>query len=159
MKKIIINSKKRGIKEVLVDDEDFDFLNKYKWSLAGHDQYYYAVGWVNSRSIRMHRLIMKEDNKSVLIDHKDHNGLNNQKINLRRATYSQNGMNRRVKSTSLSQYLGLGWCKRRKRWIASITQNGKPTFLGWFKDEKEAAIEYDKAAKAMFGEFANLNFK
>lgn len=149
-------------KFAIVDDEDFDFLNQWKWAAAKRRNTWYAIrtdcslGKMNSKSILMHRLIMSAG-KGKLIDHKDQFGLNNQKINLRESTHSQNSANRKAYKNSTSKYLGVGWNKEKKKWQAQITINYRRIHLGYFNQEEEAANVYNIKALEFFGEFSMLN--
>jgi hypothetical protein len=106
-------------------------------------------------AILMHRVIMKPP-LGMDIDHKDHNGLNNQKFNLRICTRKQNARNKR--STGSSIYLGV--YKTKRNYIcARISMDGCCKHIGNFKTEEAAARAYDEVAKRCHGEFANLNFK
>lgn len=91
------------------------------------------------------------------IDHRDHNGLNNQKSNLRFCTPSENAMNARKNENSSSVYKGVCFFNRDKKWLAQIQVNGKPIRLGCFASEVEAAKAYNNKAIELFCEFANLN--
>jgi hypothetical protein len=176
MKTIIVNSPKYGIKEVYVDDEDFDLASKYNWHINKIGNNFYAVynktikGTKNVKHFSLHRVIMNETNKSVIIDHKNQNGLDNQKINLRRCTKSENNKNKRSKKNSTSKYLGV--CKasvRNRKGVISLyyfrsrikMNNGKLKCLGFYPFTKEgeilAAKAYNEAAKEIHGEFANIN--
>ncbi len=104
----------------------------------------------------MHRVIMNPPDDMV-VDHIDSNGLNNRRTNLRVCTLLQNSYNRKTIKAS-SQYKGVRWNKRKKRWVSSISPNGKFILIGYFKDELTAAKAYDEKAKEFFGEFAYLNF-
>lgn len=142
-------------KVALVDDEDFEYLNQWRWSAARYsDNIYYAASRVKGKSITMHRLLMNSD-KQRQVDHKDGNGLNNQKSNLRFANYSQNGSNRRAWGSSC--FLGVNI--DRGKIYARITLNGQTLYLGRFKTEEDAARAYDRKAKELHGDFACLNFK
>jgi hypothetical protein len=149
-----------------VDDEDYEYLNQWKWCADTSDQkVFYAkrIHYIEGgkgkirRKISMHRLIMKVEKPNILIDHKDHDGLNNQKYNLRVATYSQNSMNVTSYKKSTSEYLGVHWDIESKKWKAAIKIKGKQLNLGRYLDEKLAAKAYNTAAIKHYGEFANLN--
>ena len=169
-------------KVAIVDDEDFEFLNQYKWSAHKEHNIYYAVRCVTIQSynkmknqkwkgkiIRMHRLLMEfpltqPSETKEYIDHKNGNGLDNRKINLRLCTGPQNNANSSKqknyggkKTTSI--YKGVYWKKDCKKWCAKIMFNRKSIHLGYFDNEIHAAKTYDKKSKKLFGEFAWLNFK
>lgn len=166
MKIITINSPTHGIHEVLVDDEYYDMLNAVKWVIRKNEDCIYAQHSMpypsskkGQKAIQMHRVILGLRNPKIFVDHKDRNGLNNQKNNLRACTTSENNKNR--KSVGASKYLGVGIKvnKTKTYWRATISVNNKGIYLGVFKDEEAAARAYDEAAKIHHGEFANLNFK
>ena len=147
-------------KVVMVDDEDFEWLNQWKWHVQKDKNRWYAVRNDKMANVRMHRLIL--DLKSFkydkrIIDHKDNNGLNNQRHNLRICNNSQNQMNRNL--TSSSGYKGVSWHKLNNKWTAQVRFNKKNYHLGYFNDKREAALAYDKKATELFGEFAKTNFK
>lgn len=149
----------------LVDDKDFDWLNQWKWwALKNKDNTFYAVkhgSKINGKyvAIRMHRLILGLTDPKVLGDHEDHNGLNNQRSNLRIASHTENTRNRSSLKNSSSKYLGVSWIEARSKWYASIQINNKTISLGRFIIEEDAAKAYDIAAVTHYKEFANLNFK
>ncbi len=142
-------------KVTLVDDSDFEWLNQWKWYARRHRNTYYATRHFSPR--RMHRLILNAQTAQE-IDHKDRDGLNNQRKNLRFCTHGQNKMNSTKRTNGSSIYKGVCWHKRDKRWRAKITLNGKQKQLGSFISEMKAAKAYDKAALELFGAFAKLNF-
>ena len=143
-------------KFALVDDEDFEYLNKYKWFCL-NKRYACTNKNVNKKrnAILMHRLIMNLTDRKIEVDHKDHNGLNNQKNNLRKCTHQENLKNRLA--CGKSKYLGVSVCANR--YLGFIKSNNKTIYLGIHKTEMEAAKAYDAKAKELHGEFANLNFK
>lgn len=94
----------------------------------------------------------------VGVDHRDHNGLNNQRKNLRKATQSQNNGNLRKTPGRSSQFKGVSFRRDRGCWKSQIRFHGQLHFLGLFDCEKLAARAYDCAARQFFGEFALLNF-
>jgi hypothetical protein len=141
-------------KVALVDDEDYEDLNRYKWCLLpakyGHTEY--AVRYKN---ISMHQQIMGFTGKDY--DHRDRDGLNNQRFNIRECTNSQNQMNTGKRPECSSKYKGVHWNAKRKRWMVSITKDRKNLRLGEFQNEDVAGYVYNQKAKELFGEFALLN--
>jgi hypothetical protein len=106
----------------------------------------------------MHRWIMNAP-AGLLVDHKNHNGLDNRKENLRFATRAENSRYARKKKNKFrSDYKGVQYIKKIRKWRARITFEGRTRYIGDFKDEISAAKAYDRAAKKYFGEFACLNF-
>lgn len=144
-------------KVAIVDDEDFETLNKFHWSLmvAG---YAYREEWnkMKRKKFTMHREIMSSKTNDV-IDHKNGNPLDNRKENLRLCTQMENCRNQSIKSSNKSGYKGVSWDKRAGKWSAFLTVNYKHIFGGYFEDVKKAAESYNKMAIEHHGEFARLN--
>ena len=105
----------------------------------------------------MHREILKPP-KNVETDHKDGNGLNNQRYNLRWATKTQNRQNQRPQEGCTSRFKGVRWDKNARKWRACIKVQGKQVHLGFYSLEIDAARAYDNAALLYFKEFARTNF-
>jgi len=156
-----------GGKVALVDDEDYEYLNHWRWYLT-KDGYAARSGVTNGRRFgcRMHRVILGLTDPLILTDHKDRDRLNNQKSNLRTCTNIQNKWN--VTARGRSKYLGVMYQKRHfittsgrifdyEVIIARIRVNGKYIRIGQFDTEEDAALAYNKIAKQYRGEFANLN--
>lgn len=146
----------------LVDDEDFDRINKSLWYAVFNPDIgnYYAVRtvWKSRNTILMHKEIIPSK-KGQHIDHIDGDTLNNQKGNLRPASPSQNHGNSRRYSTNTSGYKGVSWITEKGRWRASMTYNYKTIHIGYYLDKEDAARAYDKRASELFGDFARLNFQ
>lgn len=145
----------------LVDDKDFDYLNQWKWFASKFKHGWYAgrndYTGEKKRHIKMHRVILGLNDSKELGEHIDRNGLNNQRTNLRLANKSQNAINVCARENSTSNYLGVCWHKREKKWRAQITKDYKKVYIGSFDNEHEAALAYNQKAIQLFGEFANLN--
>lgn len=156
-------------KFALVDDEDFDYLNQWKWTLSNQvnhmyacrNRYYRIDGKQKTQYIRMHRLLMGVTDPKIQVDHINHDGLDNRRENLRICTNAENCRNRRkIKGTHTSIYKGVDWEGRNKTspWrVQVMTEQKKRITVGYFKTEIEAAIAYNEAALKYHGEFAYLN--
>lgn len=149
-------------KVALVDDADYEKLIKLKWRAKKMGANYYAYHSYRENgkifSINMHRTIagLSKENQ-LIVDHINHNGLDNRRENLRVCNYNQNGANRRKQCGTKSAYKGLAF--HVGKWQASIKVNYKNIYLGRFNTEIEAAKAYDAASIKFFGTFANLNIK
>jgi hypothetical protein len=150
-------------KFAIVDDEDFEWLSKWKWSLCSG----YAVrkiylgnidGKYKSKRFSMHREIMKVS-KELKIDHINRNRIDNRKINLRTCNATQNLMNKKHQKNSASGIKGVRWREDIKKWHVEIQANKKRFYLGVFIEMSDAINAYNDAAKKYHGEFAFLNDK
>ena len=140
----------------IVDAADYEWLSQYKWTALVTGEKTYAIRSEKGKTILMHRQIMKPP-KGMVVDHIDGHGVNNSRANLRTCTRQQNLCNTRPRG-GRSQYKGVRYDKRRKKWIAEITHQGKKHYLGAYETEIEAAHAYDAKAKELFGPYARLNF-
>lgn len=153
--------------EVTVDDEDYDFLMKYKWfskiqcySKPRVSSIYACRTEENNKkkkTVAMHRVILNAPNH-MDVDHINGNTLDNRKYNLRLCTPTQNNgnMRKRLSKTS-SIYKGVSLIKSENKWKACIYFNKKCYYLGQFLSEAEAAIAYNLASVQHFGRFARIN--
>lgn len=141
-------------KIALIDNEDFEDLNRFKWcaySPRGYPNLWYATRREGTTTIRMHQQILNVP-KRLMIDHIDGDGLNNSRSNLRTATNSLNQLNQhKLRSNKTSKFRGVSWCAKYQNWQAGIKINGIQYFLGRFADEKEASEVYERTKKSLFG--------
>lgn len=160
-KEIIINSPTYGMKSILLDDKDWSLVNKYRWYVNKVNNSFYAQTNIhkngNNTILRMHNLIMNVENGNI-VDHRDGNGLDNRRFNLRLATQKQNLMNRGKTILNTSGFKGVSWHKGTQKWQTNISVNGKTKCIGVFDDPVKAAKAYDFWAIDLHGEFAKTNF-
>jgi len=138
---------------IYVDAADYEWLNRWKWSLADG----YAVRSEKGKQIFMHRLILPPP-RGKMTDHSDGNKANNCRCNLRVCNRSENSHNCRKPSGASSVYKGVSCDRRSHKWTARCCYRGEPIWLGSFDTEEEAARAYDRKAIELFGEFARVNF-
>jgi hypothetical protein len=153
---IIIESEKYGNQVVLIDDEDAALISRLSIGLSKSPHTFYV--WYSKGPERgaIHRLIMGKP-KGMLVDHKNGNGLDNRKQNLRVSTRQQNAFNRHAHISKITKFKGIKWSTTRKMWSAQITVSGKNTHGGEFFCEVNAAIAYNELAKKHHGDFCKLN--
>lgn len=137
--------------EILVDNDDYDELSKFKWRIRKNGNTFYASSCHYGMLFNMHTFLVKSE-KGKVVDHKDGNGLNNQKNNLRVITHQQNIWNSRKKNCNTSGYIGVRL--EGKKWRAQIKVCGKNKHLGLFKTLEEAKESYRQAAVEQRGEYA-----
>lgn len=150
----------------LIDSSDIPLVEPFNWCLQIRKKptadYPYvkasmrnAEGW--QKIILLHRFLLSIVDTTIEVDHRDGDGLNNRRGNLRACTHRQNQANQRS-HCGKSRFKGLGFIKSGNGWQAQICVNYQRIYLGFFKSEVDAAKAYDVAAVKYFGEFARLNF-
>jgi len=151
----------RGHK-AMVDDADYESLAQYKWYALVTKHGVYAVRDSGKRGVNrvthlMHRVIT-DCPKGMMVDHKNHNTLDNTRGNLRVCDASENAANSRRKSFAergvTSIYKGVSFSKAHNKFRTRIMVRGKTNELGLFACEKEAAKFYNETAKKLLGDFA-----
>jgi len=150
-------------KFAIVDPADYPSLSRHKWRLCKTKgkNVQYAERTIRRADgkysrILMHRQLIRPPEDCV-IDHVNGSGLDNRRANLRPATAAQNAWNVSRRS-GRSGYKGVWLAKDKGLWRASIVCCGERKHLGYFRDKRDAAKAYDRAAKQYHGEFAVLNF-
>lgn len=165
------NRKKEIVAYTVIDDADYDLVKNISWSrIITMGKYPYAFGNIKVRGkwkgIKLHRLLLKPK-PNELVDHKNGDGLDNRRSNLRVCNKAQNGQNSKRPSNNTTGFKGIIFVKSRadcgtpcseRPWMAQIGHENKHITIGYFKTAKLAAQAYDKKAKELHGEFAKLNF-
>jgi|SRR5687767_13498900 hypothetical protein len=156
MKTLIINSKTYGRHEVFYDDEDHEKVSKHIWCVVPNRYTFYAmtrliIGVKKYKTVRMHQLFVN----STCIDHKNGNGLDNRKENLRAATDGQNNFNQPITKRNKTGFKGVH--VHNGKYVACIRVKGKLIHGGCFRSPIEAAKKYNELAIEHHKEFAWLN--
>lgn len=148
----------------MVDAGDYEWLMRWKWSAlwSAKTKSYSVVRneWDNGTIVA--RIIMARAIVGAtgpeLVDHRNHDTLDNRRHNLRIATYTQNNCNKgKENRPARSRYKGVSWHAQSKKWRARVVVNGKEHSLGLFHTEEEAAIARDEKAIELHGEFVYVN--
>lgn len=143
----------------VVDAADAPAALAFRWQAVPSPNTWYArreswLGDGKSKGVLLHRAILGAP-EGVEVDHKDGDGLNNRRSNLRLATHKQNMGNMRKHRNNTSGYTGVSRHPRdRGRWRAVIMVDGKQRYLGVFRDKESAAEAYAEAARRILGEWA-----
>ena len=145
-----------------IDVRDLPFVSAFNWSPFRVRGHLYARTRVGGKQTLMHQLILRAWGFRTKGDHRNGDGLDNTRENLRPCTHKQNMWNRRKpKGRSSSRFKGVSRepaAQNEKVWRATIQANGRKMHLGLFANEADAAVAYDDAALRFFGEFALTNF-
>lgn len=143
----------------IVDDKDFERVRRFNWYVNQMESTSYAYRFLpsdeggNQKTQSLHRFIMNEP-AGMEIDHRNLNGLDCRKDNLRIATSSQNKMNQRTRRDNSSGRKGVSWQASRKKWAAYIQIDQKRIPLGRFETFDAALIARESAEREHYGEFA-----
>jgi len=156
MKKIPLTQNKYAI----VDDEDYEFLSKWKWHANKSGKNYYARRNLNLSSgtrtcLEMHRQINNTP-PGQITDHINRDSLDNRKCNLRTVCRSRNIQNSSEK-IGVSGLRGVSWNIANNKWAARICYKAKREFLGLFDNKEDAAIAYNEASRKIYGNGGFIN--
>ena len=142
-----------------VDDVDYDAVSQYVWRATTHKNTTYAQrSWSERNKTRnqyLHHFIMPIIHRKE-VDHRNRNGLDCSRENLRYATRSQNMANQKTHNERVG-YKGV-WPTRSNTFSSMITLNYRQYSVGTFPTAVGAALAYDREARRIFGEYARPNF-
>ena len=136
----------------IINIDDIEKINGYKWSIKKKNNNFYVRTTVNKKDILLHKLLTNTDSHTI-VDHIDRNTLNNKKSNLRIASCSQNGMNKSIQSNNSSGFTGVYYSRKYNKWISTIKINKKTISLGMFLEKVDAIKFRLNAEKKYFKEF------
>ena len=142
---------------LMTDKKNSRYLDESTWHVNkdGHTYYARTNTIQNGRKTTMsfHRLIMGLlSNDTRVIDHLNHNGLDNRECNLEIKSRHENMLNRQIDKNNSSGTTGVSWHNNNKRWQAFIRFNGTQIHLGYFKEKDDAIKARKDAEKKYFGE-------
>lgn len=142
--------------KIQLDPQDQDLLQR-NWTGLASKHITYAKASIGGKQVLLHRLVAERMGLPLdgVIDHINGDALDCRRANLQACTHQQNMMKQRHHTTANSPYKGV--MRFRDKWRARITLNGKTMHLGLFASAVDAALAYNKKAKELFGDFANLN--
>jgi hypothetical protein len=143
--------------EVLIDNQFAPMILSRKWHIADRKRGIYFSTTVKfpdgkNRDVKLHRFI-REAPPGMLVDHRNGNHLDCRLQNLRVCTTAQNTQNEPMLKTNKSGFRGVSFHSQKNKYRAAITHHGKYKHLGYFDTPEEAAAEYEKAARELFGEY------
>jgi hypothetical protein len=144
----------------IIDVHDIHLVIARNWHAHVQNHTVYAKRGANKGGkyvgVYLHSALLGPAPDGMRIDHRDGNGLNNRRSNLRYATDSQNSSNRRFAQKSTSGVKGVTWHKASAAWQSQIKVRGKGIYLGLFRCRTAAHLAYAKASQALHGQFGRL---
>ena len=145
---ILYDNQNKEKSRAIIDIDDIDKVKLYKWGLSGDYVFNKITGTL------LHRFIMNCP-EYMVVDHINHNPLDNRKCNLRVCTQDDNMKNQKKRINNTSGYTGVYWHKNTNKWIARITVNKKHIYLGCYDNLEEAIEVRKKAEEKYFCEYKN----
>lgn len=148
-------------KVAIIDEADWPLVSGHRWYANKDHNTFYAMAKVRREdgsrtAIKMHRLLLGLTDPAIKTDHRDKNGLNNTRENIRACSNAENMRNRGAPANNSSGFKGVSWHKQRGKWQAFIMIDGKQKSLGYHDTPEAAYAAYCAAAIQLHGEFHNL---
>lgn len=151
----LINKNNDICAKALIDLEDVEKVKNIKWHRSDLQKNTYYCMSNNLQWRRLHRLILNITDPKVFVDHINHNGLDNRKVNLRICTNQQNICNCNTPKNNTSGHKGVYWSQDKQKWTVQVTINNKTKYIGRYDTLEDAINARKKAAKKYYGEFSN----
>lgn len=140
------------IGETLIDLEDIPKVKSIGWHLTQSKRN--TRYCISNKGVLLHRLLM-DDPEGMVIDHINHNGLDNRKCNLRICTNQENICNCEIPKNNKSGCKGVYWAKDKQKWTVQVTINNKTKYIGRYENLEDAIKARQEASKKYYGDFAN----
>lgn len=140
---------------VLISREDYARVSQFKWHYTGG--YARRTAKETGKHHWLHRFILNLSDNDPRVDHRNGNGLDCRRSNLRTATPTQNQGNKRLNKNNTTGFKGVCFDAFNEKFMASICINGKSKTIGRFDTAQSAADAYDAYAQQHFGEYALTN--
>ena len=135
----------------LIDLDDIEKCISHKWHLKRTE---WNTDYVkDSNNVLLHRFVLNLTDDNFVIDHINHNGLDNRKCNLRICNTQQNAMNKITPKNNTSGHIGVSFDKTRNKWMAYIKLNGRMKNLGRYNSYEEAVAARENAEELYFKEY------
>ena len=128
----------------IVDEADLPLLTGRVWHVSRADGTHYVLAYLGQRPCRRHTLLhrlMLAAQRGAPVDHQNYDGLDNRRENLRVASPTENGLNRRGAATTnrSSGVLGVYWMSADRLWRARVQVDGRRVSLGCYRSKSDAA--------------------
>lgn len=153
---VVFLSSGDGIKEAIIDTKSLEILNDFEGTFRAvwnhNTQSYYAQGYdltnsTKKKNVMMHRWLMCAP-EGMVVDHLNHDTLDNRKSNLKVTTQSCNMFNLDPRKLQ-GRVPGVKWYETRQKWRAVVKVNGKEKHLGYYKEKVDAVIAVETFRKAL----------
>ena len=142
---------------VKIDKEDMQKVSAVKWSIQKGCNYSGKGIYIYSPKVKLMHRYLTGCAKGLVVDHINHDHLDNRKSNLRICTNQQNCMNSSLHSINTSGCSGIGWVKDMNKWWARIGVNGERIVLGYFTEKQDAIDARKTAEEKYYGVFRNIS--
>lgn len=135
-----------GFLECLIDTKSLEKLHEFEGTFRAvwseNTKSYYVMGYDRSyipkKNTMIHRFLMDADDENMVVDHINHNTLDNRLCNLRLVSQSINMLNRDPEKESYKKVSGVNWYENKKKWRARAFVNGINKHIGYFTDYNDA---------------------
>lgn len=141
--------------KIIFDNDDYKVACKFKWHVRekGNHKRPYIAGTNMQASV----FVFGSGKEGYVIDHINGDTFDNRKKNLRLATYSENGQNRKKKLNTSSRFIGVTFDRDKKLYVGKLAKTGKTVWKKYFHSEVEAARAYNIEARKIYGDNAAQN--